>query len=363
MDERIRRHAEILVDHCTDVQRGDMVEIQASPAAEDLVIAVYAELGARGARPVLSWSNPRARRAYAMEMDPEDVVTKDHALAAMAETDVVIMVGGGDNTKETVDMPTAYRQAAQRTHEPILKERLEKRWVLTQYPTAAGAQQAEMSTAAYEDFVWNAINRDWTTQRSFQEAMVERLDSAAEVRLVAGEQTDVTLDVAGMQAKNDFGELNMPGGEAFTVPHRDGVEGTVTFDLPVLFQGHEIEGAFLELEDGRVVDFGAETNAAMLESILAVDEGARYVGELGIGMNRSIDRFTYNVLFDEKMGDTVHLALGEAIEECVSEDAVKNESATHVDMLVDMSEDSRIELDGEVVQRNGTFVFEEAFED
>jgi aminopeptidase len=359
MDERIRRHAEILVDYCTEVERGDMVEVRASPQAENLVIALYAELGKRGARPTLSWSNSKAGRAYAMEMDPDDVVTKEHSLAAMEETDVVIMVTGGGNRKESVDVPTDYREAAQRAHQPILQERLEKRWVITHYPTEAGAQQAEMSTAAYEDFVWSAINRDWEEQRAFQAEMVERLESADEARVVAGDETDVTLDISGMHAENDHGKMNMPAGEAFTVPRREGVDGTVRFDLPVVFQSHEIEGAYLEFEDGRVVDHDAHANAHMLESILDVDEGARYLGELGIGMNRGIDRFTYNMLFDEKMGDTVHLAVGDAIEECIPEDVERNESATHVDMLVDMSEDSRIELDGEVVQEDGTFVFED----
>ena len=363
MDPRVRRHAEILVDHCTDVQSGDMVQVVASPPAEPLVEPLYAELGKRGARPSLTWGSSRASRAYALEMDPEDMVTKEHDLAAIGETDVVFFIGGGGNTKESVDMPTDYRQAAQRAHHPILQERLEKRWVITQYPTESAAQQAEMSTAAYEEFVWSAVNRDWDAQREFQQQMVNLLDPADEVHIVAGDETDITLDVSGMTALNDDGEMNMPGGEAFTVPHPDGVEGTVRFDMPVMFQGHEIEGAYLEFEGGRVVHHDADANAEMLESVLEVDEGAKHLGELGIGMNRGIDRFSYNMLFDEKMGDTIHLAVGDAIEECLPEGMEKNESATHLDMLVDMSEDSRIELDGEVVQRDGTFVFEEGFEE
>ena len=362
MDDRNRRHAEILVDHSTDVQQGDMVQVIASPEAADLVEALYAELGKRGARPTLHWSHSRASRAYAREMDPDAVVTKEHDLAAMEETDVVFFIGGGGNTKESRDMPTDFRQAAQRANKPILQERLEKRWVITQYPTEAAAQQAEMSTPAYEDFVWSAVNKDWAAQKAFQAQMVDLLDPADEVRIVAGDETDITLDVSGMTALNDHGKHNMPAGEAFTVPHPDGVEGTVRFDMPVMFQGHEIEGAYLEFEDGVVVDHDADAHAEMLESVLDVDEGARRLGELGIGMNRDIDRFTYNMLFDEKMGDTIHLAIGDAIAECVPDDVEKNESATHLDMLVDMSEDSRIELDGEVVQRDGTFIFEDGFE-
>jgi len=146
----------------------------------------------------------------------------------------------------------------------------------------------------------------------------------------------------------------------YTSPVPDGVEGEVTFDMPVVRKGQVVEGAVLRFEDGEVVEHSAEKNEDVLTSVLDTDEGARRVGELGIGMNRGIDEFSYNVLFDEKMGDTVHLALGNAIEECVPDDREFNESATHVDMLVDVSEDARIEVDGEVVQRDGTFVFEES---
>jgi aminopeptidase len=170
------------------------------------------------------------------------------------------------------------------------------------------------------------------------------------------------MSIAGNETLNDHGEHNLPGGEVFTAPVRDSVEGTVHFDMPVYRNGREIRGARLVFEDGRVVDHAADRNEEVLTGILDTDEGARYLGELGIGMNRSIDRFTYNMLFDEKMGDTVHMAVGNAYPETVGDDNERNESAEHVDMIVDMSESSAIEVDGEVVQRDGTFVFEDDFE-
>jgi len=133
----------------------------------------------------------------------------------------------------------------------------------------------------------------------------------------------------------------------------------VLFDKPLYHQGREVEGVYLEFEDGEVVDHAAEKNEEVLTEVLETDEGARYLGELGIGMNRDIDRFTYNMLFDEKMGDTVHMAVGRAYEDTVGEENEQNDSAVHVDMIVDMSEDSRIEVDGETVQEDGQFVFEE----
>ena len=361
MDDRIRRHAEILVDHCTDVQRGDMVQVNASKEAEDLVVALYEKLGERGARPSLNWSLGPAARAYSRAMDEDDYVTKEHDLAAMEETDVVFFIGGGGNPYETSDVSPEKRQAGGRAHKPVFEERLGTRWVITTHPTAAGAQKAELSTAAYEEFVYEAVNRDWAAQREHQAQMVDTLDPAEEVRIVSGDTTDVRMSIAGMNTANDYGKENMPAGEAFTSPVPDSVEGEVLFDKPLIRQGHEIQGAWLEFEGGEVVDFSAEQSEEALETILNTDDGARRLGELGIGMNRGIDRFTHNMLFDEKMGDTIHLAVGAAIEECVPEDMEFNESATHVDMIVDMSEDSYIEVDGEVVQRDGTFRFEDGF--
>ena len=178
---------------------------------------------------------------------------------------------------------------------------------------------------------------------------------------MSGDDTDVTMSVAEMAGCNDYGRQNLPGGEAYTSPVPDSVEGEVLFDVPVVHNGREIRNAALTFADGEVVDYSAETGEDVLSSVLETDAGARRVGELGIGMNRGIDAPTGYVLFDEKMGDTVHLALGRAIEEAVGDGAF-NESATHVDMLVDVSEDSRIEVDGEVVQRDGTFRFEDGFE-
>jgi aminopeptidase len=167
------------------------------------------------------------------------------------------------------------------------------------------------------------------------------------------------MSVAGNPTLNDYAERNLPGGEVFTAPAPDSVAGEVHFDKPLYHQGREVTDVRLEFEDGEVVDHAAAKNEAVLTGVLETDDGARRLGELGIGMNRAIDRFTYNMLFDEKMGDTVHMALGRAYEDTVGEGNERNQSAVHVDMIVDMSEDSYIEVDGERVQEDGTFVFEE----
>ncbi|WP_435317242.1 aminopeptidase [Haloarchaeobius sp. TZWSO28] len=362
MDPRIERHADIIVNHSTSVEPDDNVLVMAPPVAEDLVVAVYERLGEIGASPSLSMRSGRALRAYLRASDPDEFDLSEHDLAQMEETDVVIIIRGDENTNERSDVPPETMSAFGKAHQPIGKERMGKRWVGTQYPASGNAQEAEMSTPAYEDFVYDAIDKDWDAQREFQENMVEILDPADEVRIVSGETTDIRMSVDGMVTANDFGELNLPGGEVYTAPVPDSVEGEVLFDKPLMAQGREMTDVWLKFEEGEVVDHSAAKNEEVLTAVLNTDEGARRLGELGIGMNRDIDEFTYNMLFDEKMGDTIHLAIGKAIAHTVPDGQPLNESAMHMDMIVDMSEDSYIEVDGEVVQRDGTFRFEDGFE-
>ena len=362
MDPRIQEHARILVEHSTGVEPGDNVIVTGPPVAEDLVVAVYEQIGKVDANPLYMGASSRARRAFMLAADPEAFELPDHAMAAVEQADVAIGIRASENTHEQGDVDPEANTAFQQAREPIQNEMMQKRWVGTQHPAPGNAQDAEMSTEAYADFVYASINKDWDAQREFQAQMVEILDDADQVRIQSGEETDVRMSLDGMYAENDFAEHNLPGGEVFTAPVPDSVDGTVLFDMPLMAQGREVAGVYLEFEDGVVTDYSAEKNEEYLAAVLDTDEGAKRLGELGIGMNRDIDRFTYNMLFDEKMGDTVHMALGRAYEETVGEDRERNQSAIHMDMIVDMSEDSTIEVDGEVVQRDGTFVFEEDFD-
>jgi len=359
MDARVREHAEIIADHSTGIESGDDVVIQLPKEAEDLAVALHEICGDRGANPVYLNYSKRAERAFKRAAD--EFTEPSHRRALYEEADVFVIARGGANATEDADVDPETNAAYNRAMEDVKRTRLSKTWCLTQYPTASHAQLAGMSTEAYENFVWDAVSLDWDEQREFQSNMVEILDDADEVRITSGDETDLTLDVSGNATLNDDGEANLPGGEVFTAPVRDGVDGEVHFDLPLYRYGREIDGVRLRFEDGEVVSHSAERNEDLLTGILDTDEGSRHLGELGIGMNRQIDRFTYNMLFDEKMGDTVHMAVGSAYPETVGEGNEVNESAEHVDMIVDMSEDSRLEVDGEVVQRDGTFVFEDGF--
>ncbi|MFB6121728.1 MAG: aminopeptidase [Halobacteriaceae archaeon] len=361
MDPRIREHAQIVVEHSIDLEAGDDVVVVAPPAAEDLVVALYEAIGDAGANPLGMLSSDRAQRAFLRARD--EFETPDHHLALAEEMDAYVAIRANDNVTETGDVDPATNSAHSKAMRPVLNERLSKRWCLTQFPAPANAQLAEMSTEGYENFVWDAVNKDWAAVREHQAQMVEILDPADEVRIVSGDTTDVTLSVDGNPTQNDYGEHNLPGGEVFTAPVPDSVEGEVLFDKPLYHQGREVIDVHLEFEDGEVVDHSAAKNEDVLTEVLNTDDGARRLGELGIGMNRDIDRFTYNMLFDEKMGDTVHMALGRAYEDTVGEGNAQNESAVHVDMICDMSEDSYIEVDGAVVQRDGTFRFEDGFEE
>ncbi|WP_254861473.1 aminopeptidase [Halovivax gelatinilyticus] len=359
MDPRVREHAEIIVDHSTEVQAGDEVIISGHPIAEDLVVEVARLCGERGANISVRTSTDRPQRAYRNAIDPDDITESGVSRAAVEAADVAIMIRAGDNTFEMSDVNPETNSALAQANKETQDAMMETRWVGTQYPAPANAQDAEMSTPAYEEFVWNAVSKDWDAVREHQQQLVDILEPADEVRIKSGDETDVTMSIAGNPVKNDYAKRNLPGGEVFTAPIPDSVEGTVRFDKPLMAQGREVQDVFLQFEDGEVVSHSAGKNEEVLTAVLNTDPGAKRLGELGIGMNRDIDRFTYNMLFDEKMGDTVHLAVGRAYDDTVGDENEGNDSAMHMDMIVDMSDDSRIEVDGEVVQENGTFVFEE----
>ncbi|MFB6310802.1 MAG: aminopeptidase [Salinirussus sp.] len=360
MDPRIREHAEVIVDHSVDLSAGDNVVIDAHGRAEELVVALHELIADREAHPLVVQDRlgDRFRRAYLRNSDG-DFSLPEHVMALYEAMDVYVAIRGTDNVTETSDVDPETTAAYQQAQKPLLDERLSKTWCLTQYPTPAHAQLAQMSTEAYENFVWDAVNKDWEAVRQHQAQLAERLEGADEVRIRSGDVTDVTMSIDGNPAINDFGENNLPGGEVFTAPLPASVEGTVHFDKPLYHQGREVTDVRLTFDGGEVVDHTAGKNGDVLTEVLNTDDGARRLGELGIGMNRDIDRFTYNMLFDEKMGDTVHMAVGRAYEDTVGEGNEQNESAVHVDMIVDMSTDSEIIVDGDRIQEDGRFAFEE----
>ncbi|WP_336021528.1 aminopeptidase [Halobellus salinisoli] len=363
MDNRIREHAETLVDWSARIESGDDVVLSVAEGAHDLAVAVAEALGARGANVVTTYASEEVSRAY-LRAHAGDFETSEHELALYERADSVLILGGGRNTFATADVDGETRQAAARAKQPIREARMATDWMSTVHPTRALAQQAGMSYEAYRDFVYEAILRDWEALAEEMAQLKQLLDDGNEVHLVS-ERTDLRMSIEGRNAINSAASVaydshNLPSGEVFTAPYD--TEGEVVFDVPMTISGARVRDVWLRFEDGRVVDFSAESGENTIADLLDTDEGAPRLGELGIGMNRGIDRITDNILFDEKMGDTVHLALGRAYDACLPEGESGNDSAVHVDLITDVSENSRLEIDGEVVQRNGRFRWEDGFE-
>jgi aminopeptidase len=364
MDDRVHEHAEVLVDWSARVEEGDDVVVMVDEGAHDLAVAVGEKLGERNANLLTLYRSDEIMRAYLRTHDGNFGENPEPELAMYENADAVLVLRGSRNTMGKADVPGERKQAYDKARALIRETRLETDWISTLHPTRAHAQQAGMAYEEYRNFVYSAVLRDWESLAEEMEKMKTLLDEGSEVRIVK-EDTDITMSIEGRTAVNSCASVaydshNLPSGEVFTAPHA--TEGEMCFDVPMTHQGNRIQNAHLTFEDGAVVDFSAETGEDVLADILDTDDGARRLGELGIGMNRGIDRFTDSILFDEKMGDTVHLAVGRAYDACLPEGETGNDSAVHIDMITDVSEESRMEIDGEVVQRNGTFRWEDGFE-
>ena len=365
MDERVHEHARTLVEWSARVEPGDDVVVEVGEGAHDLGVAVAAALGERDANMVTLYGSPEMERAHRLAHDGGFDADPEYELALYERADAALFLRGSRNATATADVPSERSQAYSRARQGIREARFGTDWVSTVHPTRAMAQAAGMSAEAYRDFVYDAVLRDWEALADEMARLKTVLDDGETVRLrKAGGpvETDLTMSIAGRTAVNSAASVaydshNLPSGEVFTAPYD--TAGVVRFDVPLTLEGTRVRNVTLTFEGGEVVDWAAEQGEAALETVLTTDEGARRLGELGVGMNRSIDRFTDSILFDEKMGDTVHMAVGRAYDACLPEGEVGNESAVHVDLITDVSEDSSLTVDGEVVQRNGRFRWEE----
>jgi len=368
MDKRIHDHAEILVDWSARVDAGDDVVLSVGEGAHDLAVAVAKELGKRDANMLATYSSDELDRAYlrahsgAFESDPEfEVALYEHA-------DAVLSLRGSRNTSEQADVPDATQRSHAQATRGIRELRRDTDWVSTVHPTRATAQQAGMSFEAYKNFVYDAILRDWESLAAEMSRLKTLLDEGSGVRIVKEDDlTDLTLSIENRTAVNSAASVaydshNLPSGEVFTAP--SDTAGQVVFDVPMTIRGKRVRDARLAFKDGVVVDWEAAEGEDVLRTIIETDEGSRRLGELGVGMNRGIDRVTDQILFDEKMGGTVHMALGRAYDANIPAGEEGNDSAVHVDLITDMrTEGTRMEVDGEVIQRDGVFRWEDGFEE
>jgi aminopeptidase len=360
-DPRVEQYARLLVERCVDVQPGWQVLVSASALARPLVEEVVRAIGRREAYPIiqLSFSGMEYwpfENVWA-EAAPAELMAERFPLrvALEDECEAWIRIGAPENTRDGVDLDAEHKNAISKAGHPLTARRLalEIPWVTCRYPTPALAQDAGMTLKDFEDFLFGAVLLDWDAEGEKMQRIKDRFDPAEEVRIV-GDETDIRFSIAGREGIVDDGHLNMPGGEVFYCPVEDSTEGVVTFsEFPAVQEPSVVDGVRMRYENGRVVEATATANEEALLRALDRDEGARVLGEFGIGCNPGIQRHMRNTLFDEKMYGTIHLAVGAGIGIAGG----KNQSQTHWDMVKDLRGGGRIELDGEVVQENGEWTF------
>ena len=352
-DPRLERYAEILVDTCVGVQPGWQVIVSSGHLGRPLVEEVARQIGRRGAyaliRQGITGSIPWMLEASEELLENLPSIE----LYAFENVDALVSIDAPENTREVSVVPPERMALLQSAIRPVLQRAytFELAWVGCNYPTPALAQDAGMSLRAYEDFLYGACLLDWDAERERMSRYAERFDAAEEVRIV-GAETDITLSLTGRNAKVDAGGSNMPGGEFFYSPVEDSAEGEIAFiEFPAPYGGREVSGIRLRFEGGRVVDASSDSEEEFLIEQLDRDEGARRLGELGIGCNPGITRFMKNTLFDEKIDGTIHLALGNGLPDIGG----TNVSDIHWDIVKDLRPGGQILLDGEVVQENGAW--------
>lgn len=366
-DPRVEKLAEVLVTYSTAVQPGDKVLVRGGTMAEPLLKAVYAKVLQAGGHPLMRVSLPGTEELFFRYASDEQLQHVPEPLKLVIETyDVSIGIGGAENTKALSGVDPAKMVLRNQAQTELMKTYLQRsasgefRWVGTIFPTNAYAQDAEMSLSEYEDFVYGACMPEpddpvgyWQRFSAWQQRIVDWFKGKERVHVI-GPETDLHLSIAGRVFINSDGKHNMPSGEVFTGPVEDSVEGHVYFSYPAIHQGREMTGVRLWFEGGRVVKASAEKNEEFLLKTLDTDEGSRYVGEFAIGTNEGITRFTRQILFDEKIGGSFHMAVGAGYPETGS----KNESAIHWDMICDLRDGGEIWVDDELLYKNGEFVIE-----
>ncbi|MEA2517456.1 MAG: aminopeptidase [Actinomycetota bacterium] len=361
-DTRIEKLADILVEYSVGVKKDDLVVIRGSYVAEPLILAIYERCLEAGAQPMIQASIPRAQPTFFR-------VAQEHQLDFVWETDkwlygnvdCMFSILSNENTRQLSRSDPAKQRRVQMTRKPLMDDFFTRaaegnlRWNVTLFPTEAYAQEAGMSLEEYENFYFEACLVDspdpvdaWKKTAERHARLIEWMKGRNEVH-IEGEGTDLILEVGGRIFLPADGNENFPDGEIFTGPIEDKTRGHISFSFPAIYRGSAVEDIRLEFENGKVVDARAGKNEKFLIETLDTDEGSRTLGELGIGTNYGIQEFTGEILLDEKIGGTVHLALGASY----PESGGLNDSAIHWDMVCDLRKGGRITVDGDVLMEDG----------
>jgi aminopeptidase len=365
VDQRIARLADVLVRYSLEVRPGELVTISGSTLAAPLIRELYRGVIRAGGHPrtrvaLGELAVDRLARGNDAQLDWLDPFQADETEKA----DASIAILAEYNTRARSGIDPARQARVNRARSPLLTRMLEReaagefRWCVTAYPTPAAAQEARMSLDDYADFLFSScfLEREdpaaaWRELGERIARLADWLGTVRELRVVAN-STDLRLGVEGRTWVASDGKSNFPDGECFTGPVEDSVTGEIRFTYPATFQGRLVEGAWLRFEHGEVVDAGADRGAAFLHEMLELDGGARRVGEFAFGLNDAVTAFTGEILFDEKIGGTVHLALGESYPQTGG----VNRSALHWDMVCDLRRGGEVYADGELVYRDGRFL-------
>ena len=358
MDQRVLNLADLLVNYCIRPKSGDSVSLDGGVAALPLIEATYEGLIRKGAHPVVRMSSDRMSESFYRygKAHHFDSLTRFQK-ASVDCMDAAIRIAASTNTRTLSAINPKKQARLSKSVRPLLNKRLKKPWVITLFPTHAYAQDADMSLSAFEDFVYGATFADqdnpvqhWKDLSRKQERLIKVLKGADQVHIV-GQGTDLKFSVKNRIFVNSPGTHNMPSGEIFTGPVETSAEGYIAYDFPVCNGGKEIDGIRLVFKKGKVVEATATKNQDYLRAMLEMDPGAKRLGEFGIGTNFGIQKFIKSILFDEKIGGTIHLALGQSYEETGG----KNKSALHWDMIKDLRKGGAVYIDGKVFQKDGKF--------
>ncbi|MBZ4664582.1 MAG: peptidase [Caloramator sp.] len=365
VDNRVTKLAQVLLKYSLNLKAGDKLLIQGGQATIPLIKEVYREAVKMGVYPQVDLGIEELTEIMLKHGNDEQIMyIPESAKTAFETVDAILTIWGEKNTRMLTNIDASkmkLRSRGRRQLIDIFERRMaskELKWCGTQFPTQADAQEASMSLEEYEDFVYGAGYIDlenpiekWQEVREQQERICRILDTKKEIRIVS-KDTDIRMSVEGRKWINCCGNENFPDGEVFTSPIEDSVEGYIRFSFPGIYAGREIEDIRLKFEKGKVVEATAAKGEELLLELLDTDEGAKFLGEVAVGTNYGIKKFTKNMLFDEKIGGTVHLAIGRGFPEAGS----KNSSAIHWDMLCDMRDGGEIYADGELIYKDGKFI-------
>lgn len=362
-DPRVTKLAQVLVNYSMAIKPGDSLFLATSPLANELNLAVYKEATLAGAHIFAQSRIPGAQELFFKHATDEQLVHISPVYWSVLENfEAYLQIGANHNTRELSGVDPATQGAVRKAQAELFGKMLERigsgelKWCYTIYPTNASAQEADMSLGEHEDFVYEAglLHLDdpvaaWKEEAARQQKLIDWLAGKDQVSL-KGSQIDLNFSIKERPFLGAAGKENFPDGEIYCSPVEASVDGWVRFSYPAIYGGREVVDIELWFEKGKIVKEKAAKGQELLTSLLDTDEGSRYLGEWGIGTNRGIQRFTKNMLFDEKIGGTIHLAMGSGFPEVGSQ----NKSGLHWDMLCDMAQ-SEVLVDGELFYKDGHF--------